>query len=678
MQAGPRYARWPLNRSLRQWLVGLLLGLLLSFALLLPALLRPAAAKPGASLQGLVVLGYHEIEEPAQAVIPDYSVTPQQFSEQISWLHGHGYHFVSLGQVLQAKAGKQPLPSHPVLLSFDDGYRSVYTNAFPVLQRYRAPALVALVGSWLEPDAGLVTFGDKQLPREQLLSWAQLRELGRSGLVEVASHTYDLHKGITANPQKNSEPAVTSRLYSPGKGYETEPAYRQRLRADLQRNNQLLTKQLGQRPRAVVWPYGRYNDTAMAVAEELGMPVGLTLNDGEIFSNSPLKALPRVLMTREMTGVKGLETELALRDRDAGDNTRAAKVMHVDLDNIYDPNPPQIERNLQLLLRRIREMGVNTVYLQAYADPDGNGAADSLYFPSRHLPMRADLFNHVAWEIRTRTPVRRLYAWMPVLAFELPKGHPAAKQKVVTEKPSSGHLTMGYPRLSPFAPEAMATVRDIYADLSRYATFDGLLFHDDVTLSDYEDASPWGLRQYRRWGLPADLAKIRASDPLQGRWVIKKIKALDALTLELAATVRQNQSQLRTARNIYAQVLLNPKAEVWYSQSIDDSLRDYDFTAVMAMPYMEKASDPKAFLQRMVAQVKEKPQGLQKVLFELQSTDWHTKRDLPSEELAQQISDLYALGARHVGYYPDNLHRGTPDPAVLRPVLAAQSSAPSR
>ncbi|NDE23061.1 MAG: poly-beta-1,6-N-acetyl-D-glucosamine N-deacetylase PgaB, partial [Synechococcaceae bacterium WB9_3_282] len=421
---------------MRLGLLGLLMALLLSFTQLLPALQRPGAAAPTAGLGGLVVLGFHEIAEPAQAVIPDYSVTPEQFRAQIGWLHGHGYHFVSLDQVLQARAGQRPLPSQPVLLSFDDGYRSVYTEAFPVLKQYQAPALLALVGSWLEPEAGLVSFGDQLLPREHLLSWVQLREMVGSGLVEVASHTYDLHKGITANPQSNSEPAVTSRLYGAAKGYETEIAYRQRLRLDLERNNKLLAKQLGQRPRAVVWPYGRYNATAMAVAEGLGMPVGLTLNDGEIFNSSPLNALPRVLMTREMAGVKGMETELALRNRDAGDNTRAVKVMHVDLDNIFDPNPAQIERNLQLLLRRIREMGVNTVYLQAYADPDGNGAADAVYFPNRHLPVKADLFNHVAWEIRTRTPVRRLYAWMPVLAFELPKGHPAAQQKVVTEKPS--------------------------------------------------------------------------------------------------------------------------------------------------------------------------------------------------------------------------------------------------
>ena len=64
------------------------------------------------------------------------------------------------------------------------------------------------------------------------------------------------------------------------------------------------------------------------------------------------------------------------------------------------------------------------------------------------------------------------------------------------------------------------------------------------------------------------------------------------------------------------------------------------------------------------------------MLFELQSTDWRTGRDLPSTELAEQGQLLYRLGARHLGYYPDNLHRGTPDPAVLQPMFAAHSSEP--
>ena len=663
-------------RRLLAALIGLGLALSAGFCLAGSRTTPAAAAPPADPYGGLVVLAYHEVAEGPGTLERDYAVTPANFQAQIGWLAEHGYHFTSIDDLLAARAGRRSLPPRSVLLSFDDGYRSFYDNAFPVLKRQKAPALLGLVGSWLETPAGLVHFGDELQPRERFLSWEQIRELERSGLVEAGSHTHDLHKGITANPQRNSEPAVTSRLYRPGKGYESEAEYRHRLRVDLARNSDLLQERLGHQARAIVWPYGRYNATAAAVATDLGMPVGLTLDDGPNRAGVPLSALRRVLMTAEMGGAPGLERELAVRAQGLDDTARAVKAMHVDLDNIHDPDPDQSERNLQLLLERIRAMGVNTVYLQAYADPDGDGAADALYFPNRHLPVRADLFNHVAWEIRTRTQVRRLYAWMPVLAFELPKGHPAATDRVVTQPSRSGHLAMGYPRLSPFSPRAMAVVYDIYTDLSRRATFDGILFHDDVTLSDYEDASPMAVRQYRRWGLPTDLATIRASDDLLGRWTNRKTEALEQLTLRLADRVRQNQTQLRTARNLYAQVVLNPHAESWYSQSLDDAIRDYDFTAVMAMPYMEKAGDPEAFLGRLVGEVKQKPHGLERVLFELQSTDWRTHTDIPSQELAAQVEDLYRLGVRHVGYYPDNLHRGTPDPAVLRPVFMAHSSDP--
>ena len=663
-------------KRMQRWRLLAVAALALVLALLQPLQSLAGGQPSGARSQELVVLAYHEISDPAQAVMPDYAVTPAAFQAQMAWLVEHGYHVVDVDQVLAARRGGRPLPSQPVLLSFDDGYRSVYTEAFPVLRRYRAPAVVAVVGRWLEPSSGRVPFGDDTIERERLLSWDQLRQMQASGLVEVASHTYDLHHGIPGNPQLNSMPAATTRLYRPGQGYESERAYGARLRDDLQRNATLLQRQLGQRPRVVVWPYGRYNTMASAQAAALGMTLGLNLDDGANHAQQPLLSLRRVLMTAEMGTTTGLEAELKVRRADLAENSRAAKVMHVDLDNIDDPDPAQVERNLQLLLQRIRAMGVNTVYLQAYADPDGNGAADSLYFPSRVLPLKRDLFSHVAWEIRTRTPVRRLYAWMPVLAFELPAGTAGADDKVVTQPSRSGHLAMGYPRLSPFSARAMDAVRDIYSDLARRATFDGLLFHDDVTLSDYEDASPAALRQYRAWGLPVDLAAIRMDDRLLGRWTTLKTDVLERLTLDLAAVVRADQPQLRTARNLYAQVVLNPHAEAWYAQSLDAAIRDYDFTAVMAMPYMEKANDPSAFLANLVGIVKEKLHGLDRVLFEIQSTDWNTHQDLDSDQMAEQLRRLYHLGVRHTGYYPDNLHRGTPDPAVLRPVFQAQSSAP--
>jgi biofilm PGA synthesis lipoprotein PgaB len=370
-----------------------------------------------------------------------------------------------------------------------------------------------------------------------------------------------------------------------------------------------------------------------------------------------------------------LQKEILLRDMKVTDNDRPEKIMHIDLDYIYDPDPAQQEKNLSHLLDRIQVMGVNTIYLQAFADPAAKGSAISVYFPSRHMPMRVDLFNRVAWQIRTRTQVKRIYAWMPMLAWELPTNEPAANDLVQADLPTSAdHLNMGYHRLSPFSPRARKAIRDIYQDLSRAGPIDGILFHDDVTLSDYEDSSRFGITQNKEWGLPAKISDIRANDDLLGRWTILKINALDSFAKELANLVTLEQPNLLTARNLYAQVVLNPKSEVWYAQSLDNSLANYDFTAIMAMPYMEKAADPKAFMAEMVAKVKEHPGAMKHVVFELQTVDWRTDKKIPNAELAATIKSLYDAGVQHVAYYPDDSIQDHPDAAVIRPVFDSKSN----
>nr|WP_294863764.1 poly-beta-1,6-N-acetyl-D-glucosamine N-deacetylase PgaB [uncultured Pseudogulbenkiania sp.] len=623
----------------------------------------------------LTILTYHEIADKEDALEPAFAVSPTNFVRQMDWLKNNGYHFVSMDDVLADRSGKKPLPEKAVLLTFDDGYRSMYANAFPVLKMFKAPAVVALIGNWLDTN-GTVRFEGKPVPRNVMLMWDDVRTMAQSGLVEIANHTYNMHEGILANPQGNMQPAATARRYLPElKRYEDETSYRKRIYADLKRNSDLLRQHTGKTPRIMIWPYGRYNSTSSDVARQLGMPIGMTLDDGANNEQTPLHALRRVLIEGNIT-LDAFRKELAIREADISDNDRPGKIMHVDLDYIYDPDPAQQEHNLGRLLDRIVAMGVNTVYLQAYADPDGNGAADAVYFPNRHLPMRADLFNRVAWQIRTRTKVKRLYAWMPMLAFELPKTEPAANDKVVTLPNKANHLVMGYPRLSPFSPRARQVIRDIYQDLARSTPFEGLLFHDDVTLSDYEDASPMALKTYKEWGLPTSLEDIRANDDLLGRWTILKINTLDNFAMELADVVRQEQPGLKTARNLYATVALNPRSEVWYSQSLDNSLANYDFTAIMAMPYMENAADPMAFLHEIVDKVKEHPDAMDKVVFELQAIDWRSNKPVPSQEMADTIRTLYGWGVRHVGYYPDNLHRDHPDPAVLKPVLDSKPNAP--
>lgn len=626
----------------------------------------------------LTVISYHEIADKKNALIPEYAVSPTNFVRQMDWLKNHGYHFVSVDQVLAARAGKLPLSERAVLITFDDGYRSVYTNAFPIIKLFNAPAVIAVVGSWLQPTSGeVVNFDGRAVSRDEMLSWAQIKEMTDSGLVEVGSHTYGLHDGISANPQGNMQPAATTRIYSPAtKSYESEDVYKKRLYTDLKKNNDLLREHGISAPRVIAWPYGSYNIEARDAAEKLGMPIGLTLDDGPNTVATPLWSLRRILVEGNMK-LSDLADELAIRDKNITDQDRPQKIMHIDLDYIYDKDPDQQEKNLGHLLDRIIAMGVNTVYLQAFADPDADGSADMVYFPNRHLPMRADLFNRVSWQIRTRTPVKRIFAWMPLMAWDLPATNPAAKDLVVTEqKPNSDHLNMGYHRLSPFSPRARQVIRDIYQDLSRAAPIDGLLFHDDVTLSDYEDNSAFGIAQNKEWGLPEKISDIRKDDDLLGRWTILKINALDRFANELADLVEVEQPNLLTARNLYAQVVLNPQSEVWYAQSLDNSLANYDFTAIMAMPYMEQAKDPKAFMDQMIEKVKQHPNAMRKVVFELQTVDWRTNKKIPNAELAETIKSLYDAGVQHVAYYPDDSIQDHPSTAALRPVFDSKSNKP--
>lgn len=624
----------------------------------------------------LTVIGYHEITDHKDALIPSYAVTTQQFSEHIDWLQKNGYHFINVDQLLKAHQGKYTLPTKPVLLTVDDGYQSFYQNAYPIIRAKKIPVVLAVVGSWLEPKADQkVDFGGDEITRNKILSWNELKEMQNSGFVEIASHSYHLHRGVTANPQANSEPAAITRIYDlKTKTYESDASYRTRVYQDLKKNNDLLKAHGLRSPRVMVWPYGRYNMQLVQISKQLGMPITITLDDGADHAKQSIQNMGRILIQGNMS-TSALAQEIKNRELNLNDNNRPQKIMHVDLDYIYDPDPQQQERNLGNLLDRINGMGVKTVYLQAFSDPDANGSADMVYFPNRHIPMRADLFNRVAWQIQTRTPVQRLYAWMPLLAWELPKSDPVSKELVLTQQAKADeHLNMGYIRLSPYSPKARQAIKEIYQDLAKSTPFDGLLFHDDVTLSDYEDASPQALAAYAKQGLPTDLAQIRGNDDKLQKWTAYKTRTLDDFAMELAGEVRQYQPYLMTARNLYAQVALNPYAENWYAQSLEESLKRYDFTAIMAMPYMEQVDNSEKFYTDIMDRVKQYPNGIKKTVMELQAINWRNDQKIPSEEMAATIKSLYQQGAMHIAYYPDDPIKQHPDVETMRKAFALKSS----
>lgn len=616
------------------------------------------------------VLSYHEIADKSETLDPAYTVTPTNFNQQIHWLIDNGYHFVRIDDILTYRKKGKALPQKAVLITFDDGYSSVYANAYPILKKYKIPSVIALVGNWMRAK-DKVDFDGHMINRNKFLSQAQIKEMVGSGLVEIASHSCCMHKGIPGNPQGNMQPALTTRQWLADKQeYEDEKTYQQRVYNDLLENNTFLKDYTGQKPRVMVWPYGRYNIEVRKIAERLGMSIGLTLDDGSNTRSTPLWGARRILVEGQMS-LQDLEFLMRMRSGNFTDDARTTKAAHIDLDYIYDPDPIQQEKNLALLLDRIKKLGVNTVYLQAFADPDANGAADYVYFPNRNVPMRANLFNRVAWQIAKCTQVKRIYAWMPMLAWQLPQKNVAAKDTVVTLQVDPTHLNMGYPRLSPFSPNARKVIQEIYEDLAKSTYIDGLLFHDDVTLSDFEDDSLFAHKQYKKWGLAENVTKIRVDRKQYEKWTKLKTHYLDAFAMQLAQIVRDEQPGLKTARNLYAQVALNNDSQEWYAQSLAHSIEKYDYTAIMAMPYMEQAGDPEHFLGEIVKHVKQEQCGLERSVIELQTVDWReNNKPISSQELNSTISYLYSLGVHHIAYYPDSVFTNNPDADMMNNAFA--------
>jgi biofilm PGA synthesis lipoprotein PgaB len=624
------------------------------------------AAQAAESAVSYRVLCYHDVPEDVRVNPDPYAVDSAQLVAQFAWLRENGYRVVSLDDVIAAREGRRPLPAKAVMLTFDDGYRSFYTRVFPLLKLFNYPAIVALSGRWLDAAPGeTVEYEGKQVARERFLSWEQIREMAESGLVEMASHTYDLHRGIPANPQGSLVPAVIAYRYDNG-SYEDEPAHMARLRADFARNSTLIESKTGRRPRVMVWPFGRDSMRAIEVARELGMPVTMSLASGANNLKDDLSRIRR----EKLVGNPPLRDFISTVSKDP--DALPERVVQVDLDYVYDANPRQQQANIDSLLDRILALRVTTVYLQAFADSDGNGQAEAMYFPTRHLPLRADLFSYVAWQLSTRAFVK-VYAWMPVLAFELPSSNSVAALTVQSADADAASAHPRYRRLSPFSADVQRVIGEIYEDLARHAAFDGLLFHDDAVLDDFEDASPSALQTYQEWGLPASVVAIRSDPQLLQRWTELKTRALIEFTGELAERVRDYQGAIKTARNLYARAVLEPASQARFAQSLPDFLAAYDYTAVMAMPLMEGAAKSEAWLDALVRKVSAQPGALKKTVFELQSMDWNTRERVPTRTLAGQMNRLQRLGAVNFGYYPDDFLADHPGLAGIKPAISLQS-----
>ncbi len=344
----------------------------------------------------------------------------------------------------------------------------------------------------------------------------------------------------------------------------------------------------------------------------------------------------------------------------------------VDLDYVYDPDIRQQEKNLRLLTQRVCHMGLTTILLQAFADPDGNDVAEALYFPNHALPMRRNLFPQVVEELQHCG--LKVFAWMPMLAFSLGPGHedlmihriplPGKKQATI----ASSH------RLSPFTCAGKEIIRQIYEDLARSASVDGILFHDDGVLSDYEDASPAALAAYKKAGFPADITRIRDNDILMEKWSRFKTRTLIRFSRSLLDVVRRYHPNIRSGRDLYARPILQPKSEQWFAQSLPLFLQAYDYTFVLAMPFMEKAKNNTTWLVDLADQALSWTVNPSSIVFELQTVDWRRRQKINTSEIVAEIKLLNRQGIVSFAYYPDDFLQNHPRGNSMRQIFTQLNS----
>lgn len=224
--------------------------------------------------QRIPILMYHDLSENPDRWNAN-TISPEQFTEDMLLLKRLGYTTIHFRDYFKSLSGQYELPPNPVIVTFDDGYTSNYTYAYPVLKKLNMKATIFIVG-W---SVGLVDY----MPERRLaiafrphFSWAQAKEMYESGLVDIQHHTYDLHQEKTTPLGKGRKVSIGVSKYLK----ESQDSYEKRFTEDVLKNKALIESQLGNKVEYFAYPYGIYNGTTEKILKKLGFKATVTIKPG--------------------------------------------------------------------------------------------------------------------------------------------------------------------------------------------------------------------------------------------------------------------------------------------------------------------------------------------------------------------------------------------------------------
>jgi peptidoglycan/xylan/chitin deacetylase (PgdA/CDA1 family) len=225
-----------------------------------------------------VVLIYHHVSGDTPA---STSVTPETFERHLDYLEANEFTVMPLAGIMKAIEAREPLPPNAVAITFDDAYRSVYTEAFPRLRRRGWP--FTLFVNTEAVDRGYGTS----------MNWEQIRELARGG-AEIGNHSH-----------------THDHLVRRRKG-ESDDQWRQRVTRDIDTAASRLEAETGSRSQLFAYPFGEYSPELKDILRTLGYR-GIAQQSGAVgYLTDPL-AVPRFPMARDYDDLERFATSVNSR-----------------------------------------------------------------------------------------------------------------------------------------------------------------------------------------------------------------------------------------------------------------------------------------------------------------------------------------------------------------------------
>ena len=240
-------------------------SLLAAFCVLLAVFVVPYDAISALSEQKSVelpIVMYHQLTK-SESRAGRYVLTLEQFEKDLVYLKEKGYKTVTVRQLIDFSLGKTNLPENAVMITFDDGCETLYSYAKPLLEKYGFTAVGFIVGAYTDSYSEM---NDHNLNYSSM-TWSEIKELCQGGVIDIQSHTYDLHKN------------TGERSGIKKKKSESLGCYSEFLTADAVKMKERMLEYTGRIPVAVAYPFGSYSKESADILKKCGIEMAFTCEE---------------------------------------------------------------------------------------------------------------------------------------------------------------------------------------------------------------------------------------------------------------------------------------------------------------------------------------------------------------------------------------------------------------